>query len=101
MASSRPAPESTSRLTVAAGDGRSIAWGCATNIGDRVLAGATPLIDEGCHEAGPAGLVRGAQPLSALGVEVLVEEDQVSPVGVLLELPAISVDRPPGRVTRE
>src|SRR5215210_4305576 len=83
MASSRPAPESTSRLTVAAGDGRSIAWGCATYIGDDVLAGATPLVDKGCHEPGPAGLVRGAQSLSALGVEVLVEEDEIAPVRVL------------------
>src|SRR5918998_2321661 len=35
MASSRPAPESTSRLTFAAGDGRSIARGCAKYIRDQ------------------------------------------------------------------
>src|ERR671917_653582 len=54
MASSRPAPESTSRLTVAAGDGRSIARGCATYIGHQLLTWATPRIDEGCRERGPA-----------------------------------------------
>src|SRR5215203_2354248 len=100
MASSRPAPESTSRLTIAAGDGRSIAWGCATYIGDQLLIGATPFIDEGCHERGPAGLMRSAQALSSLRVEVLVEEDEISPVGILLEFSSITVDRPPpGRVT--
>src|SRR5215204_5594935 len=97
MASSRPAPESTSRLTFAAGDGRSIAWGCATYIGDRILAGASPFIDEGRDESGPAGLMRSAQPLSGLGVEVLMEEDEIAPVGVLLEFPAITVGWPPPR----
>src|SRR5215208_2828101 len=102
MASSRPAPESTSRLTFAAGDGRSIARGCATYVGDRITPGSMPFIDEGRYEPGPAGLMRGTQSLSSLGVEVLMEEDEIAPVGIVLEFLAITVDwPPPGRVTGE
>src|SRR5215218_6684355 len=98
MASSRPAPESTSRLTFAAGDGRSIARGCAAYIGDRITSGPTPFIDQGRDEPGPTGLMRGAQPLSGFGVEVLMEEDEIAPVGILLKFLAITVDWPsPGR----
>src|SRR5215212_8452411 len=102
MASSRPAPESTSRLTFAAGDGRSIARGCAKYIGDLIAPGPAPFIDERRDQCGPAGLMRGAQPLAGLGVEVLMEEDEIAPVGILLEFAAVAVDRPPaGRVTGE
>src|SRR4051812_47120659 len=102
MASSRPAPESTSRLTFAAGDGRSIARRCAKNIRDRIHRWTMPFVDEGGHEAGPACLVRGSQTLPGFGVEVLMEEDEIAPVRVLLEFPAITVDRSPsGRVTGE
>src|SRR5215218_8259351 len=102
MASSRPAPESTSKLTFAAGDGRSIARGCATYIGDRTGLGPAPFVDEGRDESGPTGLMGGAQPLASLGVEVLMEEDEIAPVGILLEFAAFAVDRPPaGRVTGE
>src|SRR5205823_2498588 len=44
-------------------------------------------------DGGPAGLVRGAEALAGVAVEVLVEEDQVAPVRVGLELLAGAEDR--------
>jgi membrane-associated phospholipid phosphatase len=38
--------------------------------------------DQICQQSGPAGLVAGAEPLAGLGVEVLVEPEQVFPVAV-------------------
>src|SRR5262249_8274882 len=55
--------------------------------------GASPLADQRGHQARPAGLVGGAQALAGVAVEVFVEQDQVTPVGVLLELAAVAVDR--------
>src|SRR5256885_17164925 len=56
---------------------------------------AAPFVDQYCHEAGPSGLVRGAQPLPRAAVEVFVEQDQIAPVRVVLELPLRAIDRPP------
>src|SRR5574341_87759 len=53
------------------------------------------LLEELGHETRPAGLVAGADPGPVVAVEVLVEEDQVLPVGVGLELLCAPVDRPP------
>ena len=58
-----------------------------------MLVGAAPLVNEDRHEPGPAGLVRGAQPLSVVAMEVLVEEDEIAPVRVLLELRRCPVHR--------
>src|SRR5262245_31808352 len=44
--------------------------------------------------AGPAGLVAGAEAGAVVAVEVLVEEDVVAPVRVVLELLGAAVDRP-------
>ncbi len=41
----------------------------------------------------PTGLVAGAEAGPVVPVEVLVEEDQVTPVRILLELRGASVDR--------
>ena len=55
-------------------------------------------LDQPGHQAGPPGLVRGAEPGPVVAVEVLVEEDEVPPVRVLLEQPDPAVDRRrPGR----
>src|SRR5215469_17707168 len=48
--------------------------------------GLSPLVDERGDQPGPARLVGGAQTRSRVAVEVLVEEDQVSPVRILLKL---------------
>src|SRR4249920_2252223 len=47
--------------------------------------------------AGPARLMARAEPRSVVAVEVLVEQDQVPPVGVLLELLGAAVDRAASR----
>src|SRR2546427_9524547 len=53
-----------------------------------------PLVDEGRHERGPARLVRCPQALAGVRVEVLVEQDQVAPVRIVLELATVPVDGP-------
>src|SRR5262245_1118974 len=47
------------------------------------------------HQAGPPGLVRGAEPGPVIPVEVLVKQDEVTPVRVLLENPGPAVDGAP------
>jgi len=42
-------------------------------------------LDELGNNSGPAGLVAGAQARAGVAVEVLVEENVVSPVGIGLE----------------
>src|SRR5687768_15950899 len=49
------------------------------------------LLDELGHEAGPPGLVAGAEAGAVVAVEVLVEQDEVAPVRILLEGPAAAV----------
>src|SRR4051794_35995693 len=44
-----------------------------------------PLIDQRGDQAGPARLVRRAEPFAGVGVEELVEQEQISPVRVALE----------------
>ena len=44
---------------------------------------------------GPAGLMAGAEAGAVVAVEVLVEQDEIAPVRVFLELPRAAVDRPP------
>ena len=51
--------------------------------------------DEVGHEARPAGLVRGADAGAGVAVEVLVEQQQVVPIRVGLELLDRPEDRPP------
>src|SRR5437763_1315555 len=42
--------------------------------------------------AGPAGLMAGAEAGPVVAVEVFVKEDEVAPVGILLEFPGPAVD---------
>ncbi len=46
------------------------------------------------HQPGPAGLVAGTQSGAVVAVEIFVEKDQVSPVGIALEFLRAAVDRP-------
>ena len=46
-------------------------------------------------QTGPPRLVAGAEPRAVVTVEVFVEEDQIAPVRIVLELGGPSVDRPP------
>src|SRR6478609_2008426 len=50
-------------------------------------------LDQGRRQPGPSGLVTGADAGAVVAVEVLVEEDQVAPVRVGLELFAATIDR--------
>src|SRR4051812_32129299 len=42
-------------------------------------------VDQRGNHSGPTGLVAGAQARSVVGVEVLVEQDQVAPMRILLK----------------
>ena len=52
-------------------------------------------VQEGSDQAGPARLVAGPEPRAVVAVEVLVEQDQIAPVRIVLELGRPAVDRPP------
>src|SRR5438128_1023948 len=66
-----------------------------------VLAPSLSLDDEVGDEPRPAGLVGGAQPGTAVAVEVLVEEDQVVPGRLLLQHPVGAEDGPSPRLVLE
>src|SRR4029079_11878875 len=51
------------------------------------------LVDELRDDAGPAGLVRGAEAFAGVPVEVLGEDDEVAPVRIRVELVAPAVHR--------
>src|SRR5215203_962429 len=51
-------------------------------------------IEEHRGQTCPPGLMAGAQPRSVVTLEELIEEDQVAPVRILLELGGATVDRP-------
>ena len=63
----------------------------ASALGDRVEHAATA--DQVGDQAGPAGLVRGADAGAGVAMEVLVELQQVVPLRVGLELLDRAVDR--------
>ena len=50
--------------------------------------------DQFTHQPGPAGLVTGTEAGSVVAVEVLVEEEMVTPVGILLEFFGAAIYRP-------
>ena len=52
-------------------------------------------IHEEGDQAGPPRLVAGSQPRSVVAVEVFVEQDEVAPVRIFLELLRPSIYRPP------
>src|SRR5579884_360140 len=54
--------------------------------------------DQVGDEAGPAGLVRRAEPRARVAVEVLVEEDRVPPSGILLQQAVPAEDGAPAVV---
>ena len=54
-----------------------------------------PFVDQVRDQSRPSGLVIGAEPGAVVAVEVLVEEQQVAPVRILLELLGAAVDPPP------
>src|SRR5882762_3578957 len=53
------------------------------------------LLEELCHEAGPPGLMTGAQPRSGVPMKIFVKQNQVSPPGILLKFLKRAVERPP------
>ena len=52
------------------------------------------LLDQLGDQAGPPGLVAGAEAGAGVAIEIFVEQDEVAPVRIGLELLAIAVDRP-------
>src|SRR5829696_3759658 len=58
----------------------------------------SPLVNQRGDEPRPAGLVRGAEPHAGVAVKVFVEQDEVAPVRVVLELgvPAVGGAAPFG-----
>ena len=59
-------------------------------------------LDQLRHQSCPAGLVTRAEPRAVVAVEVFVEQDQVAPVRIVLELFRAAVDRPPAvRIPQE
>src|SRR5262245_5203871 len=54
---------------------------------------AAHLLNQLRHQTGPARLVIGAETATAVAVEILVEEHQITPVLVGLELLDFAVDR--------
>src|SRR6267142_1545009 len=53
-------------------------------------------------DAGPSGLMARPEPRAVVAVEVFIEQDEVAPVRVLLELAGAAVHRPPAiRVAQE
>src|SRR5262245_61987575 len=55
--------------------------------------GAAEEIEQDGDNAGPSGLVAGAEPGAVVSVEVFVEQNEIPPVLVILELRGASVDR--------
>ena len=51
----------------------------------------SPLIDERGDQGRPAGLMRCAQAGAGVAVEILVKENQIVPVGIVLELALVAV----------
>ena len=59
-----------------------------------------PADDQVGDEARPAGLVRGAEAGAGVGVEVLVEQQQVAPGRIVLQQRRVAEDRPPPAARR-
>src|SRR5574340_251185 len=53
------------------------------------------LLDQLGHESGPTGLVAGADTGSVVSVKRFVEQDQIPPMRVLLELLGLPIDGTP------
>src|SRR5262245_39081605 len=43
-------------------------------------------------DAGPAGLMTRSETRSVVAMKIFVEEDQITPMGIILELSSVSVD---------
>jgi len=68
----------------------------------RIRSSLAALLEQFGHEPRPARLVARADAGAVVAVEVLVEEEQVAPVGIALELFSAAVDRPAAiRVAQE
>src|SRR4051794_17095336 len=79
-------------------------WRAGTRAPPRPPASSStsPFVDEIGDEARPAGLVIRAESGTVVAVEVFVEQQQIAPVRILLELLRAAVDAPAARlVARE
>jgi hypothetical protein len=56
--------------------------GRAREVGQSLLP---PLINKGCYERSPSGLVRGSEPGSVVTMKVFVKEDVISPMWIILK----------------
>ena len=55
----------------------------------RPFSGLPPLLNEIGNQAGPTGLVTRAKARSRISVEILIEEQMISPMGIFLKFPVI------------
>src|SRR5215471_7258917 len=53
------------------------------------------------NNSGPSGLMVGAEASSVVALEVLVEQDEISPMAIFLKLPVPPVHRPPSVLVPE
>ena len=64
-------------------------------LGHTLLLGLfAALLEEFRHQCRPAGLVAGPNARAVVAMEVLIEQQQITPVRILLELLRAAVDRP-------
>src|SRR5262249_26562216 len=69
---------------------------CRPPVSENLLRrGGREEMHEPSDNAGPAGLVAGAEAGSVIAMEVFVEQNQVAPVRVLLKLSGAAIDRTP------
>src|SRR5579883_953511 len=73
----------------------SVGGGEFFGVGGAGLALFAALLHEFGEQAGPSGLVAGADAAAVVAVEVFVEQDQVAPVGIGLELVEVAEYRAP------
>src|SRR6185295_8693294 len=61
---------------------------------DLLARGRGEQVHDAGDDAGPSGLMAGAQARAVVAVEVLVEQEEIAPMRIVLELPDVPVDRP-------
>src|ERR1700704_6245115 len=69
---------------------------CAGRAGSKRIGGAslTALFDQLGHQTRPSGLMTRADPRAVVAVKILIKQDQILPVGIVLEYFGPSVYRP-------
>jgi hypothetical protein len=56
---------------------------------------AVELVDHFANHGRPARLMTGTNTTAVIAVEILVKQEQIAPVGIVLEEINVSIERPP------